>query len=376
MKIYTVLIFLFLLSSVVGILEGTTSKENVLLSAWLFLPILYLFYAHPISRFNTASFYSYFKISEKILLIVDFIGLIVWISTNFGVDMMGAAYGSHYEAVHGLAMVNVMYALYYIALIRKKEFKKRHLTKFIIIVLSFIFCDYGLGVLIIASTVTILLLLERKFKYLLLLAILSISSTFIFISDLFSYNRENIDSAIYDQDNARKVIMYYNSVNLLAKEPEIAIFGTGPGGYNSRTTALLSGNNSNIFTDFLGVHQPKYYKEDIWPLWNNLLVSFDDHTDGTRNKPYSSFVAMVAEYGFIFSLIIIYTVFKRIKSIQKKKSKFVLDYYILYLDIFMFIACLVHEWMVCTEFIVYLLLRFFASKQIKINEKKANISIR
>lgn len=364
-KRFSWIVSLFVLSSIVGLYRGTTEIENTFLSAWLLLPILYLFFAEPYTSNRKNTFKDYFKATQFVLIIVDLIGFSVWV--RHGGDEMGTAYGRHYEYVHGLAMVNAMYVSYYIAKVRKKDFHKKDLVPLSIMALSFVFCDFGLGQLTVFATIIIMLFLERRFKYLIVLGLVLTGAVMVYKSDSFEYNRENIDLALTDQENARKTLMFSNTIELLQEDPGVDLFGAGPGGYNSRTELLLSGNNDNYFTSLLGSHEPKYYRKYIWPLWNSSFVSMDSFSDGTRNKPYSSIIALIVEYGWLFAFIVIMSWIGRIRRNDSIQTDSTLKYFILILDVFMLVACFVHEWLVTSEFIVYILLRFFATKQIKID---------
>lgn len=112
-----------------------------------------------------------------------------------------------------------------------------------------------------------------------------------------------------NQEDARKVLMFYETGNLYKENLLIPILGTGPGGYNSRSAVLLSGDSDNIFTKILGHQYPVFYQKNIYILWNKDFVSQDSYTDGTRNKPYSSFVAIFCEHGLIFGVIFFFCFF-------------------------------------------------------------------
>lgn len=350
---------LFFISAFIGILMGWTTFPNILLSTWLFLPILRCFYARPKTIFRRKiTIQSFIETTQPILLIIDLIGLFAWL--KFHGDEFGMAYGHHYEYVHGLALVNLMYFFYYISQIIYNKRSRKNIILTILFFISFTLCDFGLGWVTLILTILAYMLLNINFKYTLLF-IFTISIAYFFLqTDKFSYERQNIDNAFIKPDDARKAIMFYEIKDLFNENPLITLLGTGPGGYNSRATILLTKDSNNIFNKILGKHNPQFYQKYIYPLWNTTFVSQDAFTDGTRNKPYSSFVAIFCEQGLIFGTIILFSFIHRIYIYHRQEKKNSILLYLVFLNLFMLISCIMHEWMISTEFVLFLIINYIA----------------
>lgn len=104
-------------TSLIGILNETTNWQNVLVSAIIFLPMLYLFFIKPqrgLSQF-TVNFSLLQRMMLYILIPINILGGICWVKSGMLGDAWGIPYGSHYETVHGLAMINI-YVLFYLGL--------------------------------------------------------------------------------------------------------------------------------------------------------------------------------------------------------------------------------------------------------------------
>ncbi len=358
-KKVVILFCLFFISAFVGIMMGWTTFSGVFLSIWLFLPILRCFYARP--RFNPQkkiTIQSFIKTTQPILFIVNFIGLIIWLKQHG--DEFGIAYGRHFEYVHGLALVNLMYFFYYIVQIFYNKKSRKNIILAILFFISFALCDFGLGWVTLFLTILTYMLLNINFKYALLF-ICTISLAYIALqTDKFSYEKQNIDNVILNPDDARKAIMFYETKDLFNENPLITLLGTGAGGYNSRASILLTNDSDNIFNKILGSQSPQFYQKYIYPLWNKSFVSQSDFTDGTRNKPFSSFVAIFCEQGIIFGFILFFSFIQRIYTYHRQEKKNSILTYLVLINLFMFISCIIHEWMISTEFILFLIINYIS----------------
>lgn len=348
-----VLLFLFIISSVFGLAAQTTSVYSVILSFIVFLPVLFLLFSMP-ALLRSRLIIESAKAFLFILLIIDALGLGFWLV--YGGDEFGMAYGRHYEYTHGLAMVNTYVLLWYVMKFFYGEMKVSDWCIAAFIALSYLCCQYGLGFVCLFLTFVILLLTARKFKVLLFLCLLLTGAYFLFQTHYFSYERENI-LKFSRRTDARKMVMFERFLSLLRHDPQVLWMGTGAGGYNGRVAQLLSGENDNSMNHYLGKIEPKYYKQDIYPLWNHTFVSQRKFNDGTRNKPFSSVVSLWAENGLIFFLVFCWLYADQIRIIRKFRDYRVSYNYIQALDIFMIISLISHMWLETSEFVVYCLIR-------------------
>lgn len=359
-----ILITIFILSSLFGLATETTSLGGVILSCVIFLPmILFLFY-EPSCYIDKKELYN--KLAKPFLyflLVIDILGCLYKLRHG-GVDDYGWAYGKHYEYVHGLAMINTFIFLWFAIKLLYGRLSRKEWLILSMIVLSIIGCGYGLGIICLFLTFVVLLCRLGKRKSLLILCLLLIGVYEFSRSPHLEYERENIVLAM-DNVDVRKITMFHEFISLLKDDNQIFMIGTGPGGYNSRSALLLSGDNQNFVNKTLGDIQPIYYKKYIYPLWNRTFVSQAAHTDGTRNKPFSSFVSIWAELGVFFIVIFAIIYIKLIKQLRRYKRHKVEYYFLLSLDIFMVFSLISHLWLETTEFIVYCLIRFFVIMSLK-----------
>jgi len=120
-----------------------------------------------------------------------------------------------------------------------------------------------------------------------------------------------------DSEIPRKITVFYNYSQVFLDDISLFLFGTGPGTFNSRTSFLLNGDYSdNLLMQILGPSNPEYAVEHVYSLWNQHILSLS-FNDGTRNQPFSSFIAVLSEYGFLFSIILFILVIHKARSVLK-----------------------------------------------------------
>lgn len=348
------LIVIFFIAAILGLAGGTTTFLSVVLSCILLLPMLFLLFSHPQKKYLQQWPNSLTKPFIVVLVIIDSLGFLFWL--RYGGDEFGLAYGRHYEYVHGLAMINTFMLLWYLMKYFYGQMKLRDWFLGGFFTASWLCCSFGLGFLCLLLTFVILLLLARKFKVLLLLASLLAGAYLLLQTSTFDYERENIIKA-QEKTDARKITMFEDFLKLTIHDPQMMFIGTGPGGYNSRTSFLLSGENNNIINRWFDRIEPPYYKKYIYPLWNNTFVSQEEYTDGTRNKPYSNLVSLWAENGIFFLLLFIWMYGRQLARLHAYKNFIVEYHYLIALDIFMIISLISHIWLESSEFLIYCILR-------------------
>lgn len=365
------LFLIWVLSSILGIIAEYTTFESVLLAAVIFLPMLVFQFADPkIYRTQIESNFQWIsKFYLLVLMSINIIGGWVWLSRSG--DTWGTAYGMHYEFVHGLSMVNIMTTLYLAVKFFSKERDLKTTLLLAFFTISIFGCQYGLGYICLFTAALLFFLIMKQIKMFLGAGIIIGIAFWALSLDTFQYERSNILRAESNDGDARKVEMAYDFIHLLKNDNYFFLIGTGPGGYNSRTTLTLSDGRSNLIKSFLGEVMPPYYTKYIHPLWNDSFVSMERYTDGTRNKPYSSFVSIWAEHGIFFFLIFCGMVFKNFQVLYHYRHKNELIFrYLLLLDLFMLISMISHLWLETSEFLVYALIRFTMLAKLKTDNKK------
>jgi len=206
----------------------------------------------------------------------------------------------------------------------------------IFFLISGIVSFYGLGLLVfLAALVLYNLSLKSIIKSVLISAfiIASVAIGLYFIKPkVFIYNYDNLRMAVLFlkgdvKENTpgqipRKIVVYKNYLSLYATDPILFLFGSGPGTFNSRTSFLLNGDYSKnkLVEAVFPVSEPKYARIGAYPLWNSNLVKATRFTDGTRNQPFSSVVAVLSEYGFIFFLALVATSYRKYAVLKRRHS--------------------------------------------------------
>lgn len=345
---------IFFVSGIYNMIAGNTDTPYYLLSLWIVTPIVLLLFSTPKRHIPQISLDDFMSRTLWVLYIINLIGLYSKLNGG-GVDEFGTGYGRHYEYVHGLAIVNMLYALYFLNFLLKGKKKKISLLHLFITVASFVLCDYGLGYIILFVSVVVWLLAKKRFKSVIFIGLLILSAVFLLTLNAFDYERENIRTAISNRDDARKLIMFLETKDVEAESFAIPLIGTGPGSYNSRVVRLIISKNSPLYFLFNGQYPPYYFKY-IYPLWNDFFVAQESYTDGTRNQPFSTAIALIVEYGLIIFIIIAYFWIKGIERYNKEDRHDETAEYLNMINIFMLVACCFHEWAICTEFFYFLII--------------------
>jgi len=137
------------------------------------------------------------------------------------------------------------------------------------------------------------------------------------------YNMVNIKKLVsFDITNGpRKLKSFYNYGISYPTNAKDFLFGSGPGTFNSRTAFMVGSpyyfENIKFIKDD---KQPYYFKNFAYPLWNETNTSQALYLDGFRNQPFSSMLAFLGEYGFIFSvtfLLLYYAYYRKVAVLYK-----------------------------------------------------------
>lgn len=366
--IFYIWLYLMLLSSCYGLIVATTEWANILLSSWIVLPILFMFYSHPRGAFSNIYIDKIIRYFTYVMAFIDIIGFICYLWYPMD-DQYNIPYGTHFNGTHGIGLLNTFFCFYYVFLSPIKSISKHSLFWALFFFINFILCFYSSGVLALGATIMFFLILNLKIKNILIaLSLVAVTVGIIAYSNPGNvtnvsgkYERYIVEAEVLP----RKIIMFHNYINHVDTYPISSILvGVGPGGYNGRIAWLINNDSDNLFTKLLGHHMPMFHTSDVYPLWYKDLYT-TPFMDGSVNKPFSSLVALASEYGFIsFLLFLFYFISKIVESYRNMKIN---SLYIglFFMHVYMFINLLFDTWLESSEFLFYILFVLLIEMKIK-----------
>lgn len=341
---------------------------------------LVLIFLNPTKRIFSVQ--DWFSISTKVLFVVnisafiDFFYVMIFKIRALDDGFLGL-YGASGLNMHTLSIINFIYAIYY--------FNKKRYWLFTFFIFSGFMCFYGLGlvVFIIAFGSTLLMTLNKRYLVYILISPFLIITILILTSVLnpsvFKYMSNNIldsysaiETMSYKDEmervsnyksvkTPRKLLAFVGAHYRIKSNPEILIYGTSPGTYNSRTSFLLNGEYSkSSIVEYIN-SQPEYAKRDIYSLWNKNINY--QYNDGTRNQPFSSVLSFVMEYGLIISLLVVVLFkfkYKRIRHLNGNLKLFVRFFFL-----FLFLNLLSENYLEYPELMVLVII---LTKTMEMNE--------
>jgi hypothetical protein len=289
------------------------------LSLYFMVPFILLLFSRQPADYRKVRF-DYMKIFIRCLVFIAIVNDIVGICqfTHARVthafnpdDSFTGIYSKFSISLYGLVIINALLFFHYFShyLNDKKSGNLRT-------ALFFLFCCilgfYGAG---LAAIIVAIVSVFFKFRLKAFLKIISIglatfAAVYFFMKyanpDALRYNIESIQklTSFNIENGPRKLIAHYNYIKSYPNDPKDFLFGSGPGTFNSRS-AFMSGSPSY----FSGVPivksswQPYYFRNYIYPLWNDTNTSQLLFQDGFRNQPFSSVLAFLGEYGLLFTLL-------------------------------------------------------------------------
>lgn len=310
---------------------------NFILSLYIISPLLFLFFsASSVDLQKTnKSYFDYFItfVSSWLLLSngIGFVQLLIHNSIKED-DAFVGLYGDHGLGVHTLCIINFLMCTYYFLLYKKKN-TWVNLSLAIFFLISGIVSFYGLGLLVFLAALVLYNLSLRSLirsVFISVFIIVSVAMGLYFIKPkVFIYNYDNLKMAVAflrgdvkentSKQIPRKIMVYKNYFSLYTTNPTLFLFGSGPGTFNSRTSFLLNGDYSKnkLIEAVFSVKEPKYALIGAYPLWNSKLVKAASFTDGTRNQPFSSLIAVLSEYGFIFFLVLVISIHRKYAALRR-----------------------------------------------------------
>lgn len=376
---------------------------------WFSIPITQLPLRHSLFQWTMGCF-------TVGLLIHDVLGIAQWVLTSTD-DRFRGLYGSHGLGVHGLMLLNSIATLYYLVLSSRQP-TKRHVALLILFATSTVLAGFGTGIMCLTATLFVGLLLIRNWRltaHTAALALYCLSVQVAFDSFNTGYYGANLErmgrvekwnkdevpidtdikatgssgfqlgspptvrevrlrlkaaerlsafpmQRLYEMELPRKYVALHTYAMLVLREPHF-LLGTGPGTYSSRVSFMLNGDyNENPVVTQLGPQLPTLASRYVYPLWWKQGILKRPYADGTRNQPFSQVMALVAEYGLVFALMLLGAIwcwgrryFQDLQLAGRGRASVPFEFSVLLL---VFTACLlaVDNMMEHAEFLVILML--------------------
>lgn len=342
-----------------------------------------LFPNYVVSTFILFSVIAFLKIDSivqyvKIEKVIKFVIILMSINSCIGLVQMAAfrnpdafigMFGRGGLQGHGLAII---YALLSVFIYYEKGIfsPKKRTTLLVLFALSFILCFYGSGLIYAALSMMCAFIFSKKINHFfaaLIVIPIFFLLVFAFDENVFYYNLNvffyfvehvNFWAETGSTDNApRRLILFFNYLELISKDFSFFFMGSGPGTFNSRVSFLLNGDYSSLA--FLPVSIHENARDYVFPLWNTELIS-KGYQDGSMNQPFSSLVSVLSEYGFIFFCIISSIVIAKVRSISKYVKKELLVFYCVFW-MFLFVFENIYEYCEIV-FIYFIIFQFYKEK--------------
>jgi hypothetical protein len=298
-----------------------------LLSLFYVIPFLLLFFALPPSSSNYGYLLKYFIISTAMIaLLNDLVGFVQVAENPKSDDSFLGLYSQYSISLIGLTLINNVLFMYFFTL----GFYRKSIT-LIAIAMFFLLCFvlgfYGAGLIVavIAFTLTFL-----RFKLISLLKTIGIAlgvCVLVYVSmrilkpDALEYNVNNLRIIFNStlENGPRKLTAFYNYAVSYPHDLKDFLFGSGPGTFNSRSAFMVGSPSYFQAVQFIkSPHQPYYFRDYAYTLWNEKNTVQALYLDGFRNQPFSSVLAFLGEYGLLFTLALVllyYSYYKRVAGI-------------------------------------------------------------
>lgn len=291
------------------------------LSFYYYLPFIALVLAVPSGdQMSRGNLHKFMVALSIIAAINDVVGIMQYIARPND-DVFTGIYGSFTVSQNGLALINSILFFYYFLLYGETK-------KFIHILLSvfFIICSvmgfYGAGMMVLFASLMIFYFkftLKNIIRFIFLLGLIGIAVYFLMKSispNTLEYNINIIKKfLIFSPDRApRKLVIFYNYVQAYFAHPLDLLFGSGPGTFNSRS-AFMVGSPTYFNAPVLKSEQhPYYFFNYAYTLWNPAVVT---PYDGFMNQPFTSLLALLGEYGLIFTILLFFLIFHNYRKFNR-----------------------------------------------------------
>jgi hypothetical protein len=306
-------VFLFSLIAigwVISLRHGSFIKYN-LVSLYFFAPFILLLLASPPKVLPHRNNLKMLMNALSIVAIFNnIIGIVQYIRFPND-DSFRGVYGIFTVSQNGLVILNSMLFFYHLLVFQRNKKIKRLLLS-----LSFLFSlvmgFYGAGLIVLFASL-VLTYFRMKMRNIILVASIVIFSGLLVVvlmrvvsPDTLEYNVNIVKKFLYSNrgiDVPRKLTVFKNYAAAYPSQPVDFLFGSGGGTFNSRS-AFMVGSPTYFNLDFIkSPTQPYYFRTYAYTLWNDAI---NTRYDGFMSQPFTSLLALLGEYGLLFSAALFY----------------------------------------------------------------------
>jgi hypothetical protein len=162
------------------------------------------------------------------------------------------------------------------------------------------------------------------------------------------------------QNAPRKLQVFYNYADAYLDHPVDLLFGSGPGTFNSRSAFMVG---SPTYFDMIPIikseKKPYYFINYAYTLWNEKVIRW---YDGFMNQPFTSILALLGEYGLIFTFLLMSLLIRnyryyttRIQSQRQLSTSFVHAGLYKFISIFILILIIIDNYIEYPETLALLI---------------------
>lgn len=228
---------------------------------------------------------------------------------------------SHLYAMKMLTLVVVSFGLWW------RERKKRYIVSTFLLMQAWLLGSAMHTVLIFVCTVITYLLLGVSWNRKLIKQVATVSiAIFIVFGSLYMVQPRNINYLTYKLHLVNKAnphgelfgkIEYAKRTVMLPVTEGVvpAVLGLGPGAWSSRAGWLLSGEYLRN-QSFVPVQPSRAWEKYLKVLWNKDMLLAARWAHGVANQPFSSWLNILAEFGYVGFLVSLFFVARVIKCFR------------------------------------------------------------
>jgi hypothetical protein len=301
------LIGVMLLFWIFSFRDGVFLKYN-LVSLYYFIPFVLLLFAVPGPAFSRRSLLTALMVVLTAVGIINNIVGIIQYSLNPGDDNFLGIYGQFTVSQNGLSLLNGLLSFYYFILFQQTK-KRLHLIGSLFFIICCVMGFYGAGMMALLVS---LVLYYFRFSFTNIFRLIVITAVVVSLVYLLMYwispntleYNINILKKFWTasrESAPRKLVIVFNYLDAYLSHIVDFLFGSGPGTFNSRS-AFMVGSPTYFNLDLIKSDaKPAYFISYAYTLWN---PSNTGPYDGFMNQPFSSLLALLGEYGFIFTSLL------------------------------------------------------------------------